>query len=273
MIFLYLLVLGILFFSGYQRKDSIPLLHATYCRCFYGGIYWFLEKNNVNTPQNRLLAILYGGQKMKTVTRLHISLKLSSCYLFLLLPVLLMTFNQTTGTVDMLFALFMTFLGYYLPELDLRIRQIKKSEQILYDFSRFCYRLSLYVNSGLTMQQAFKRSILHDRESHFYMNADQVIKKSEGGNIFLDELLSFSERMACSEINSLVSLLCQNIKNGGEIKEKLNEFSEQMWIKRRNLALKKGEQASVKMVFPLTLGLVGVILILVTPAIMLIKQI
>lgn len=271
MILIYLILVLTLFAIGFNNRNQI--LHATYCRWFYEAPYWILEKSGMKMKHNRSLAILYAGADPVKIRKLHLSLKISSCLLFGVLSAMTLTISRNTGVLELFLSVLFLFLGYYLPEIDLRIKQKKLSEQILVDFSRFCYHLSLYVNSGLTVYQSFKKSVLKERISIFHENAGMVIKKSEGGNVFLNELLAFSERMSCNEINSLVSLLCQNLKNGGEIKHKLNEFSEQMWVKRKNLVLKKGEKASVNMVFPLTLGLIGVILILVTPAIMLIKQI
>jgi len=254
MIILYFISIGILLVIGYYNNQKIVYDNTRYCRLLTKSISIILVNYKFLNFYDRKLITYYEKNKIHDI------------YVGLDLIII-----KTNNSIDMLTWLFMAIvigISFKLPDIEIYSKLKKRNESVIYDFARFTYDLSLYINSGLSVFQAFKKSTEQINDSYFYKNIKMVIYNSETGNMFEDELIKFSNRMMISEINTLVSLINQNIKYGGQIKNQMIKFSNEIWERRKNYARKKGEQASVNMVFPLTLGLIGVILILTTPAIM-----
>jgi len=274
MIIIYLISIIILTLVGRTKKSSFKYKHAKYCSFITKAIIILLEKINLNKYYNKYLYTYYYSEKnLSIVKTYHIASKIGSVILFLFLPIIVLITSKHATNIELIFTIIIIILAYKLPDINLQMEVTKQNEKILYEFTRFTYCLSLYINSGLNIYQAFKTSIDVTSNSTFSKQARKVVKQSEAGSIFINELIEFSNNINLNEVNSLITILIQNIKNGGKIKEKINNYAKEMWAKRKNASLKKGENASVKMVFPLTLGLIGVIIIIVTPAILLIKQI
>jgi len=274
MIIIYLIAIIILTLVGKTQKDSFIDKHAKYCSFITKAIVILFEKINLNKYYNKNLYMYYYSEKnLSIIKTYHLSSKIASVIIFLFIPIIVLITSKQGTSIELIFAIVIIVIAYKLPDINLQIKVTKQNEKTLYEFTRFTYCLSLYINSGLNIYQAFKTSIDINSISTFSKQARKVIKRSESGSIFINELVEFSNNINLNEINSLITILIQNIKNGGEIKEKINDYAKVMWNKRKNISLKKGEKASVKMVFPLTLGLIGVIIIIVTPAILLIKQI
>jgi tight adherence protein C len=263
----------IVFLAGIKETDLPNIEHGNYCFFLAKGLMRITVYFQFKSTYQHDLAMLYGKRMVINMGKWHFSMKVSSCILFVSLPLLINRLSHLNSRTLLIFLIAMIVVGFTLPDIDLKNKSRKRSDEILYDFSRFTYRLSLYLNSGLPIYQALKESIDKNSHSYFYRNIQKVMLRSETGSIFIDELIEFSNLINMNEINSLVTIITQNIQNGGKAKEKINSYSKELWEKRKNEALKAGEKASVKMVFPLTLGLIGVIVIIITPAILLIKQI
>ena len=272
MILLYIVSIIILAIIGYLKKEN-KIYNSKYCFLITKAIIRVVEYFNFTNYYNRNIILYFGKEEVKKKYIYYFSSKIASLLLSMILPVIILQANKEINAFTILFFVVLAIASFKLPDIEINSKLKKRNECILYDFTRFTYDLSLYVNSGLSIYQAFKRSGDVDKNSYFYKHIKLVISNSETGNIFSDELIYFSNKVMLSEINSLISLINQNIKEGGSIKKQLTQFSKEVWEKRKNYIKKKGEQASVKLVFPLTLGLLGVILILITPAIIILKQI
>ncbi|MBN2558529.1 MAG: type II secretion system F family protein [Clostridia bacterium] len=216
---------------------------------------------------------LYGRKTSKNLFCLHISLKVASMIIFASFPVFYLSFSKATG-MEAAMACAMPVAGLILPDVDLNARIKRRREEILIDFPAFCTELAIMSGSGLEIQEAWRRASRKDTDSEFYREARFTISRTETGAMFRESLQEFSARMAIPEIHTFVSILSQAIKTGGgSLVEMLRNCACQSWEQRCENARKRGEEASTKLVFPLALGLAGIIIILTAPALIIMKGI
>lgn len=79
----------------------------------------------------------------------------------------------------------------------------------------------------------------------------------------------FSKRVGCKEVYRFITIVTQNIKKGNRmLSDSLLSLAYTVWQQREQRAKIKSEKASTRMVFPLGLLLIGIILIVLTPAIL-----
>jgi tight adherence protein C len=146
-------------------------------------------------------------------------------------------------------------------------------QSILLDYPSFAMEFALLVNAGLTPQKSWMMASEKNNATEFYSEAGKVSLRCNTGSPFVDSLMAFSAGLAIPEINTFVSVVTQSVKNGGQdMTHMLKRHALQCWEKRRMEVRKKAEEAGAKLVFPLMLGLVGIIAILVFPAVYMIKN-
>ncbi|MFO7611115.1 MAG: type II secretion system F family protein [Clostridia bacterium] len=208
---------------------------------------------------------------MKDLFCLHLSVKAASMIIFASFPVFYLCFFNASG-MEVALACAMPFVGLALPDMDLKAKIRKRKEEIMIDFPAFCTELAIMTGSGLEVQEAWRQASRKDTDSEFYREARFTVSRTETGTMFRESLHEFSARMAIPEIHTFISILSQAIKTGGgNLVEMIRNCARQSWELRSENARKRGEEASAKLVFPLALGLAGIIIILTAPALIIMK--
>lgn len=150
-------------------------------------------------------------------------------------------------------------------------KQLKKRHlSMKWDFPDFLNKVAILVNAGLTVYKAWEKTVTENkRVSAFYKEAEIVIKEISAGKSELKAYEDFARRCRTIEIARFVSIIIQNIKKGNaELSSILRVLSAESWEMRKNTAKKLGEEASAKMVLPMTIVFVAIILIVSTPAVL-----
>lgn len=268
----YTLSMGILLVIGSLYKQPLPNKHGRYVWLIANSIYLISRYIPQKKEISRDLRVLYHDKDISILSKHHLAIKISSSLMFAFLSVIIVTTFSSFSIIEILIIIGSPILGFLLPDWEITQKATKEQTLLLIDFAKFTYQLSLYVSCGLSLYQACKKCIDSKTDSQFYQAISSVISQTESGELFLIALCQLSSKFMSHEVTILVTLLQRSTMHGGTIKEELAKFSEILQQKRSLNAIKEGEKASVKMVFPLTLGLIGVLLILITPAILLISQ-
>ncbi|HHV97055.1 MAG TPA: type II secretion system F family protein [Clostridiaceae bacterium] len=150
-------------------------------------------------------------------------------------------------------------------------RQLKKRHfSIKWDFPEFLNKVAVLVNAGLTVYKAWEKTVKENRSpSYFYKEAEIVIKEIEAGKSELRAYEDFARRCRTAEVARFVTIIIQNIRKGNEeLSSILRVLSAESWEMRKNTAKRLGEEASAKMVLPMTIMFIAIVLIVSTPAIL-----
>jgi len=147
----------------------------------------------------------------------------------------------------------------------------RRKEDLLYSYPEFVSKLALLIGSGMSVTGAIRR-IYNTLESSstdealtqelgiFIRNIDNGISTE----IALEEL---GRRTSLSIYRKFCSILITNMKKGSiNLKTVLNEEAEQAFLLYQSQIRKKGEEASTKLLLPMSMMLGVVIAIILVPA-------
>lgn len=152
-------------------------------------------------------------------------------------------------------------------------RKVEERKQLMItELPNMLSKLMLLVGAGETVQLALARCLEgKDGEAHpLYREWSSAVVSISNGHSFSSALEMFNRRCAVQEVSIFTTVLLLNYRRGGEhFVLALRELSYTLWEKRKAIARSRGEQASSKLVFPLV-GILLVLMVLVaSPAVLL----
>jgi tight adherence protein C len=151
----------------------------------------------------------------------------------------------------------------------------RRKQDILLSLPDVLSKLMLLLGAGETVQRALIRCADRKDPSQSGPLMGELRRANEAirnGESFASAMEAFSRRCAVQEVSLFTTTLLLNYRRGGErLVLSLKELSYSLWEKRKSVARSRGEEASSKLVFPLV-GVFLILMILVaSPAILLMR--
>lgn len=146
----------------------------------------------------------------------------------------------------------------------------KRRLAIQLEFPDFINKLTLLVNAGMTISKAWEKIVLDStKESVLYEEMSYALSEISAGKPEAVAYEEFGRRCKIKEIIKFVSVIILNLKKGGsDVVPILKVQGDECWEMRKNAAKKLGEEASTKILIPLMIMFIGIIVIVVTPAVL-----
>ena len=132
----------------------------------------------------------------------------------------------------------------------------------------------MLLNSGMVLQEAMttiaiKYEKANQRENPFATEYVRLYHKSlKTGKSILNVFNEYSKLSHIKELSRIAGILVDSEKKGTDLWEKLSNEGEELWKKRKQIALQKIKLSESKMSFPLGLLLFALIIITAAPAMM-----
>lgn len=147
----------------------------------------------------------------------------------------------------------------------------KRREEISREYPVLLEKMALYLATGMTIRNIWsvinEEGKLKKSKNPLYQEMDISMNELQSG---ISEALvykRFGERAKASEIVRFTALLSQNLKKGSsKLKELLDEESEKAFQMKKQRAIKKGEEAGTKLLFPMMIILADVMVMIIVPA-------
>ncbi|MCQ6559126.1 type II secretion system F family protein [Paenibacillus mendelii] len=166
-------------------------------------------------------------------------------------------------------------LGAAIPMARLRdvTRKVERRKQdILLLLPDVLSKLMLLLGAGETVQRALNRCTERKGSKAAHPLLDELRRANEAvrnGESFAAAMEGFSRRCAVQEVSLFTTTMLLNYRRGGDkLVLSLRELTYTLWEKRKAVARSRGEEASSKLVFPLV-GIFVVLMILVASPAML----
>ncbi|MFF2908730.1 type II secretion system F family protein [Paenibacillus sp. NPDC057934] len=159
---------------------------------------------------------------------------------------------------------------------DLHKKVRLREQNILLELPELLNSIVLLVGAGETVQRAIQRC-LESRKGNtkhpLYKELVAMTGEWESGYSFQQSLENFSKRCAVQEVSLFTTTVLLNYRRGGsDFVLALRDLSRMLWDKRKAVSRTRGEQASSKLVFPMVVIFLIVIVLVGTPAIMMLKM-
>jgi tight adherence protein C len=220
------------------------------------------------------LTELYGGRDIKCRLKLYLGWKI----IYLIIALLSVTFlGVLIDKPDVSYAIFASavlLLAFYASDKELDEKIKKRNFQIQYDFPDFLNKLVLLINAGMTVPKAWEK-IVGDRKNvtPLYEELNITYLEIKNGKPEMEALEDFARRCRVREVTKFITLMIQNLRKGsGELVPLLKLQSNECWELRKNMARRLGEEASTKLVLPLMIMFIGILVIVILPAVLQLKN-
>jgi tight adherence protein C len=218
----------------------------------------------------KTISSLNGNKNIDVLTRLYYSNKLGLMIGSMFILTFLGLASQSRDIGYILFIICAPALVFYISDKDLENKLKKKYESIRADFPDMVSKLVLLVNAGMTLNRAWEK-ICSDtkKESPLYKELKITYLQIQGGKPESEAYEEFARRCRVREITKFVTLVIQNLKKGSDDMVPLLRLqAEECWELRKVRARQLGEEASAKLIIPMMIMFVGILIIVVLPAVL-----
>ncbi|WFR62453.1 type II secretion system F family protein [Paenibacillus amylolyticus] len=217
---------------------------------------------------------MYGIQHSGEKTMLYCAEMLTYTWLMLLMGCLL-TLVGDMGIGGMAGGL---ALGIALPFAlykDLNTKVQRRDQDILMELPELLNRIVLLVGAGETVQRAIVHCVTSqgERDHPLYNELRKTVGDWNNGYSFQQSFEQFSRRCGVQEVTIFTTTVLLNFRRGGgDFVLALRDLSHVLWEKRKAVSRAKGEQASSKLVFPMVLIFFTIVVMIGTPAFMMMNM-
>jgi tight adherence protein C len=165
-----------------------------------------------------------------------------------------------------------TVIGFFFPDMWLSGRIRARQKAIFRGMPDALDLLTICVEAGLGFDAAMSR--VHEKwENDLALELGRVIQEIRLGKLRRDALRDMADRLGVPEMTSFVAAVIQSEQLGVSMAKVLRIQSDQMRVRRRQMAEEEAHRAPIKMVFPIGLLIFpSLLLILLGPAAMLLLQ-
>lgn len=158
------------------------------------------------------------------------------------------------------------FGGFYLPHLMLSSRITNRQKEIRKAMPDALDLLTICVEAGLGFDAAMAK-VSQKWDNQLSLAFSRTIKEVQLGKVRRDALKDMSDRLNIAEMTSFVAAIIQSEQLGVSMAKILRIQSDQMRVKRRQLAEEEAHKAPVKMILPMAFLMFPTIMIIIlTPA-------
>lgn len=188
--------------------------------------------------------------------------------LMVAIPSLVMTvcfLRDWSVTNTAVFGMIGAAVGFYLPRYILRRKIAGRQQRITWGLADAMDLLVVAVEAGLGLNAALNRvgDELKALHPDMHTEIDLVNLEIRVGRSREEALRNLAERTGVEDIRSFVALLIQADRYGSSIARAVRVFADSLRTKRRQRAEQISQKAALKLLFPLTLFLFPVIILVV----------
>ena len=153
---------------------------------------------------------------------------------------------------------------WYLSE-SFKDKLTARREQILSDFPQMLSKMTLLVNSGMLLRDAWNL-IAKQGDSVLFTEMQLTATQLDNGVPEITAYYEFAERCGVKEVRKFASMVIQGLEKGGsELTSFLKDMSEEMWVEKRNMVKRKGEKANSKLLAPTVIIFIGILFMIMAP--------
>ena len=176
--------------------------------------------------------------------------------------------TNTPNSRELLYALGGLVVGFYSPQLWLRDQIIKRQDGIRKAMPDALDLLTICVEAGLGFDAAMSK-VAEKWNNDLSGGFMRAIREIQLGKLRREALRDMAQRMGIPEMTSFVAAVIQSEQLGVSMAKVLRIQSDQMRMKRRQLAEEKAHAAPIKMIIPMAIFIFPpIFILLLTPAAM-----
>jgi tight adherence protein C len=161
-----------------------------------------------------------------------------------------------------------SLFGFFMPDLILTSRIQRRQKEIRKAMPDALDLLTICVEAGLGFDAALVK-VYEKWDNELGRAFGRVIKEIQLGKLRREALRDMSDRLGIAEMTSFIASVIQSEQLGVSMANVLRIQSDQMRVKRRQLAEEEAHKAPIKMLIPMALLIFpSICIVLMTPAVL-----
>ncbi|MCI0520870.1 MAG: type II secretion system F family protein [Chloroflexi bacterium] len=165
-----------------------------------------------------------------------------------------------------------TALGFFLPELFLTSKIQRRQKEVRKAMPDALDLLTICVEAGLGFDGAMSK-VNEKWDNELALAFGRVLREINLGKLRREALRDMADRLGVAEMTSFVAAVIQSEQLGVSMAKVLRIQSDQMRIKRRQLAEEEAHKAPIKMLIPMALLIFpSICIVLMSPAILMLMR-
>ncbi len=163
-------------------------------------------------------------------------------------------------------------LGFYVPEMLITSRIQRRQKAVRKAMPDALDLLTICVEAGLGFDGAMQK-VAEKWDNELSLAFTRVIREVQLGKLRREALRDMADRIGIPEMTSFVAAVIQSEQLGVSMAKVLRIQSDQMRIKRRQIAEEAAHKAPIKMLIPMALLIFPTIcIVLMTPAVLMLMR-
>jgi tight adherence protein C len=209
------------------------------------------------------ISVLYGDKYADFYIRVIYAQKIT---MSLSIAVLAFVFYGLANEIAALVVLLgFSGLAYYYFGVTTEKKILKRSEEMLRDFSEVISKLALLTNAGMILREAWEE-VAYTGNTSLYTEMQKTVDEMNNGISEVDALFRFGIRCIIPEIKKFTSTIVQGlIKGNAELTYMLKEQSKEVWAAKKTSIKRQGEKAASKLLIPILIMFIGILIMIIVP--------
>lgn len=224
------------------------------------------------TPQNAMHNVSRNLELAGTPSyldpTLFLAIQFVAAAIFGGLVIFIFTFGSMKWPAGRIFLFSVVFvaIGFYFPQLYLRSRINRRQKSVRHGMPDALDLLTICVEAGLGFDAAMSK-VSEKWDNELSLAFARVIQEIQLGKLRREALRDMADRIDISEMTSFVAAVIQSEALGVSLAKVLRIQSDQMRIRRRQLAEEEAHKAPLKMLIPMGLLIFpSLLIVLLFPA-------
>ena len=249
-------------FESLNEKDY-PLKEIFFVGYAVTEMINYQYKSKADRKLRKEISILYGEKYADFFIRVVYSQKITMSLSAVVLAFVF--YGLANDITAFIIVLGFAGLAYYYFGIATEKKIMKRSEEMLRDFSEVISKLALLTNAGMILREAWDE-VAYTGDSSLYLEMQKAVEEMNNGASETDALFGFGVRCIIPEIKKFTSTLVQGlIKGNAELIFMLKEQSKEVWVAKKQHVRRQGEKASSKLLIPICIMFVGILIMIIVP--------
>lgn len=186
-------------------------------------------------------------------------------YIITVVPIVFLLALLANNPTAMLLGVVMAGLFVWYLNESFKDKLTARREQLLSDFPQVLSKITLLVNSGMLLRDAWNLTA-QQGNSVLFTEMQLTAVQLQNGVPEMAAYQEFAERCGVKEIRKFSSMVIQGLgKGGSDLTAFLRDMSEEMWTEKKNLVKQKGEKANAKLLAPTVIIFIGILFMIMAP--------
>lgn len=261
----------ILYIAGLKHNAMFDILEEKEYpfKEIYGMGYAVLEfvnykyKSKADRKLRQQLEVLYGEKYSEYYLRVVHSQQVTLAFTVFVLSFAF--YGLTSEILACVIGLAFAALAYYYFGTTTAKKILKRSDELLHDFSEVVSKLALLTNAGMILREAWQE-VAFAGTGVIYTEMQTAVNEMNNGVADIDAIHSFGTRCIIPEIKKFTSTIIQGMTKGNsELTAMMQEQSKEVWQLKKQIVRREGEKAASKLLIPICIMFVGILVMILIP--------